>query len=277
MTSLTTFENRIRERLLDLLYAQAEALGAAVAAPDIAGKAVIDPEAWLWCVIEGATGDARLQELAAGWVAAYTPLIARQRVLRQGGLKTSRLAELLRGRRSKRPASKNRIGQLDHGPRTLVLRARAVVGLDVRHVLIVYLLANRGTARLRDVAAWSRYSYRALAEASAAWEQAELATVDAGLCRLRTVLPWADLLGTRSEEVVLVDWWSVYGAAIELRKGLEKARNVGLKADSGVVRGLVETARKQIVDAASGPDHAIPKAVSYLLESMESADLLANA
>ena len=112
-------------------------------------------------------------------------------------------------------------------PSTALIRARDLLGNDVRHILLVYLLARPYGAKLRDIERYSRYSYRMLAETAARWVSADVLTVDHGYCSLIDSAPWLSLLGNQLWKAVLVPWFDIFDALVRLLRALAKARKKG--------------------------------------------------
>jgi hypothetical protein len=86
--SLTTFEHRICDWLLDLLHSQWRALGVPTSAGQAArAEEAIDPEALLWCSLEFFPSQPRLKEQVLAWWSENSQgvLVPRIRKFAQGG------------------------------------------------------------------------------------------------------------------------------------------------------------------------------------------------
>ncbi len=185
--------------------------------------AVIDPEALLWCSLEFLPSEPRLLEAVVEWLYAHGDYLIRQRLKKRATSDDPRTriwhaldskqrpapeepAQLPHGlespeevaaffarisRRTQRVASSDsRIGEKASGPSTILLRARDLLGSDIRHFLLVYLLANPKGGKLRTVHEWSGYAYRSISEAAARWQAARVAVVEHGYCYLTEREPW---------------------------------------------------------------------------------------
>ncbi len=288
-TSLTTFEHRIRDWLLDLLHRQWRALGvpASVGQPARAEEA-IDPEALLWCSLEFFPTRPRLREQTLAWWSENSQalLVPRGRKFAEAGPDPRALiwhaldkqwrknpnppktpcygqksvdelkafcADLERQAREKTEL-RHQPGKAEKTNAAVILRARDLLGNDARHFILVYLLANHGSAKLRSVAAWSGQSYRNISKVAQRWEAADVLTVEHGFARLKNTAAWESLLNLRPPRIVLLNWQRFYDACIELLRGLEKARSKSLPADGPVVAGLV----REAADDATGSIESEP-------------------
>ena len=273
-TSPTTFETDIRECLLDVLYGQWHALGVPFStSPRPDSVEVIDPEALLWCSLEFLPTEPRLLEGTVEWLRTQGHYLVAQRIARLAKPEEPRssiwlalpvrrsLFSFTRGYDKPEEASYGlsspdeviefsahlkatlaqnrdrevRTGTPLTGTSTLLLRARDLLGSDVRHILLVYLLANPGGLKLREIERFSGYSYRTLSEAATRWEAANLVSLDVGYCRLLDPEPWHALLRSRVRRAVIVDWLGVFDAFVRLLRAMAKTRRKGIEATSAVV------------------------------------------
>lgn len=288
-TSLTTSEHRIRDWLLDLLHSQWRTLGSpfSVAQPSRAEEA-IDPEALLWCSLEFLPTQPRLREQTLAWWSEKSHAVLVPRIRKFAQAKDDPRALIWHAldkpwRKSPKPPATPSYGQKSvdelkafcndlkrqakekSTPRqqpgkaektnaTTVLRARDLLGNDARHFILVYLLANHGSAKLRSVAAWSGQSYRNISKVAQRWESAEVLSVEHGFARLKNPALWESLLQLRPPRIVLLNWQRFYDACIKLLRSLEKARAKSLPADGPVFAGLVrETADEATASIESEP------------------------
>jgi len=268
-TSLITFERDFRQRLLDVVYGQWHDLGAPFSNVSRARPAeVIDPEALLWCSFEFLPTEPRLNESLQAWLLANPNYIIRQRlnkVAGSGDPRTNIWCALDKASKSKSPvpsepchgldspaevtefceginrdlqrgkSSDTHLGRPIPDPSTVLLRARDLLGNDIRHFLLVYLLATPGGGKLRTVQKWSGYSYRSISETAGRWEAAGVVAIDHGYCRLSDSAPWHTLLRRHAENAILVNWFQLFGAGVCLLRALAKARSKDLSWDSAVV------------------------------------------
>lgn len=304
MTSQDTFEHLFREQLLDLIYAQWAKLGASFALRGAINEAeVIDPEALLWCSLEFLPTEPRLSEAVRAWIATNDVYLVRQRIYKlstQDDPRTTMWEAIDHRTRASKSAPQlpsepcnglsspeevlefveriqkenshihtGRLGRIGSGPSTLLLRARDLLGHDIRHFLLVYLLANPHGARLRDVQAWSRHSYRSLAEAADRWESANVVTVNAGYCRLITPEPFRVLLQIESSPIVTINWLSVFEIGIRLLRDLAKARQRGLDDESTITRILQQEALNKLKSALPISNQPLESSVGVLLRGFE--------
>ncbi|NOZ56682.1 MAG: hypothetical protein GXO73_07835 [Calditrichaeota bacterium] len=276
-TSLTTFEHRIRDWLLDLLHSQWRTLGIpfSVERP-VWPEEAIDPEALLWCSLEFFPTQPRLQEQVLAWWSdnSHAILVPRIRKLAQitddpraliwsaldpqwkkspkppiapcyGQKSVDELLEFCRdlGKKTKtRKNQRQQAGTPQKTTATVILRARNVLGNDARHFILVYLLANRGGAKLRSVAAWSGQSYRNISKVAQRWESASILTVEHGFTRLKNLVLWESLLELDPPKIVLLNWQRFYDTCITLLRSLGKVRAKSIPADGPVVTGLLREA-----------------------------------
>lgn len=299
-TSLTTFENRIRDWLLDLLHSQWRALGVPVSAgqPPRAEEA-IDPEALLWCSLEFFPTQPRLKEQGLAWWSEnrHAILVPRIRKFAQCGAdpreliwhaldtqwrKSSKpaanpcygqksLDELkafcadLKHHNQKKQESRHRPGKAEKANAAVILRARDLLGNDARHFIMVYLLANHGSAKLRSVATWSGQSYRNISKVAQRWESADVLAVEHGFARLKNTAVWESLLELRPPRIVLLNWQRFYDTCIKLLRAIEKARTKSLPADGPAVTGLV----REAADEATASIESDPSAVSATIAGFQ--------
>ncbi|MFW6028330.1 MAG: hypothetical protein ACOC9Q_02265 [bacterium] len=267
--SLTTFERQVRERLLDVIYAQWHDLGVPFSTALSPSDEVIDPEALLWCSLEFFPSEPRLREGVLGWFDAAGQHIIRQRVNRRArngepraglwhvlsnakrpqpeppteplhGLESPQqvttFCEKLAQEWSRVEDAPKEVGRPTASPSTALLWARDLFGSDIRHFLLVYLLANLGEGRLKTVQRWTGYSYRSILETATRWEAAGVLAIDRGYCHLTDLDPWRTLLPQGAERAIIVDWFEVFDACIGLLRALAKAGRKGLTLDSPIVR-----------------------------------------
>jgi hypothetical protein len=156
------------------------------------------------------------------------------------------------GRAAGKPAS---------GPSTILIRSRDILGSDLRHVLLVYLLANPHGAKLSAIAQWSGYVYRGLLETATRWQTAGILTVEHGHYRLVNTRPWVALLDHDAEQAVIVDWLQVFDASIQLLRALAKGVGKGFSADSPVVGSFVgklkESLSRAVLSESPGPSPSV--------------------
>lgn len=299
-TSLTTFEHRIRDWLLDLLHSQWRALGVATSAGQPAHAAeAIDPEALVWCSLEFFPAQPRLKEQAIAWWSenSQAVLVPRIRKFTQGGGDPRELiwhALDKQWRKSPKPPKTPCYGQktvedlkafcadLEHQAKektelrqqpgkaektnaAVILRARDLLGNDARHFILVYLLANHGSAKLRSVAGWSGQSYRNISKVAQRWEAADVLTVEHGFARLKNTAAWESLLGLRPPRIVLLNWQRFYDACIKLLRSIEKASAKSLPADGPVITGLL----REATDEATASIESEPSAGSATVQDLK--------
>jgi len=277
-TSLTTFEGRVRDWLLDLLHSQWRLLGVpfSTSQPQRPSEA-IDPEALLWCSLEFFPSEPRLCEQVINWLASNDQSLLRPRIRKFARAKpdprtsiwhaldpqwkpdskkpagpcyrqesVSELLGFCRELADRTPSTgplRQRPGTPQRTPATVILRARDTLGSDARHFLLVYLLANPGGAKLRSIAIWSGQSYRNISKVASRWEAAGIISIEHGYSRLRNPAPWTAILELESAKISLLNWVRLYDAAIGLLQALAKAEAKSIPADGPVVSALVrETA-----------------------------------
>lgn len=277
-TSLTTFEGRVRDWLLDLLHSQWRVLGVpfSTSQPQRPSE-VIDPEALLWCSLEFFPSEPRLCEQVINWLASNDQSLLRPRIRKfararpdprasiwhaldpqwkpdakkptgpcYGQESVGGLLGFCRELAEKTQATgplRQQPGTRQRTPATVLLRARDTLGADAKHFLLVYLLANPGGAKLRSIAVWSGQSYRNISKAASRWEAADIISVEHGYSRLRNPAPWTAILELESAQILLLNWVRLYDASIQLLRALSKARAKSIPADGPVITALVrETA-----------------------------------
>jgi len=299
-TSLTTFEHRIHDWLLDLLHSQWRALGVPVSARQAArAEEAIDPEALLWCSLEFFPTQPRLKEQALAWWSenSQVVLVPRIRKSAQGGGDPRELiwhsldkqwrkipkppkipcygqksvdelkafcAELER-QAGQEAELRQQPGKAEKTNAAVILRARDLLGNDARHFILVYLLANHGSAKLRSVAAWSGQSYRNISKVAQRWETADVLTVEHGFARLKNTAAWESLLNLRPPQIVLLNWQRFYDACIKLLRSLEKASAKSLPADGPVITGLV----REATDEATASIESEPSTHSATVQDLQ--------
>ena len=304
-TSLTTFEAALRERLLDVVHGQWHALGVPFSnrLPSDTAE-VIDPEALLWCSLEFLPTEPRLREGVTAWLATRGNYIIRQRVKRLTTNGDPRIGiwhavDRTRESRPEVPAEpchgldspakvcdfcerlssdsiRNALehtppGRLAEGPETILLRARDLLGGDLRHALLVYLLANPDGGKLKTLEQWSRYSYRSISETAARWEAADVLVIDHGYCRLTNPEPWHELLRHQAGGATIVNWPDVFDACVSLLRALAKADRKGLDSDSPVVSSFTKAARNALSSAVLGGRRTTRPSVSHIEELLADA------
>ena len=285
-TSLITYESRISDWLLDLLYAQWRALGTPLSAAPPASGEVIDPEALLWCSLEFFPTQPRLCEQVLGWLARNDEYLLRPRVrklARDLGDPRTSIWQVLDpewkvaieppsrccyGQNPAEPVSaftrdlgwrsrqagllRQQPGTPESAPTTLILRARDALGADAKHFILVYLLGTGGGARLRSIAQWSGQSYRNISKTAQRWEAAKILTLEHGHARLRNLAVWSTLLEIDTRDIVLLDWLRLYEACLKLLRSLAKAGARSLPADGPVVASLLREARTSVSASVEG-------------------------
>ena len=306
-TSLITFENTFRQRLLDIVYAQWATLGApfSTRTPPVAHE-VIDPESLLWCSLEFMPTEPRLAETVLEWLDTKGDYIVRQRICRKSSGNDPRsiiweaLEERPRPEVAVEPSLEpchgldsvtqviefaqsikechtrnslpHRLGHFGAGSATLLLRARDLVGQDIRHFLLVYLLANPHGGKLREIQQWSGYSYRSLAAAAARWEAANAAILDHGYCHLTASEPWRALLHIRTSKIVIVNWSHLFEVSVRLLRDLAKARGKGLGEESPIHAVLRREAATKLASASAHWVRGANSSIGYLLSILPNVE-----
>ena len=311
-TSLTTFEDRIREWLLELLHCQWRALGVPfIAAQSLHSNEIIDPEALLWCSLEFFPTQPRFCEQVLNWLANNEQSLLRPRIRKFAQTqrdprasiwqaldpqwKTDRarpttpcygqqsVQELLDfcgdvERKAHVPKSqRHQTGEPEWTPATAILRARDVLGSDARHLFLVYLLANRGGAKLRSVAAWSGQSYRNISKIAQHWEAGHIISLEHGYVRLKNPAPWTTILSVEYGNIVLLNWWRLFDACIRLLRSLSKASAKSIQATGPVVAGLVRQAETEAAASVEGdaatPSETLENLAKLLKSSPKNTDV----
>ena len=171
-----------------------------------------------------------------------------------------------------RPRAQNAVlgrklpGRPIDAPSTVILRARDLLGNDVRHFLLVYLVANHGQGWLRTIQTLSRYNYRSLSETVNRWEKADVLRISQGHCRLKHVGAWRTLLGRGADRAVIVNWHLVFEACVALLRVLAKARRGGLDPDGPTITAIRNETREAFDSAILGDVHILAPSVDYLQE-----------
>jgi len=301
-TLLTTFECRVREWLLDLLHNQWRALGIPFSVKEpLHPKEAIDPEALFWCSLEFFPTQPRLREQVLAWWASNGLSLLRPRIRKfakalpdprasiwqaldpqwkaspkqppepcYGQKSVEELLGFCRdlGKKAQtRRVQKQQPGAAERTTATVILRARDAVGTDARHFILVHLLANRGGARLRSIAAWSGQSYRNISKVAQRWEAANIVTLEHGYARLKYPALWATTLELGHAHIVLLNWLRLYNACIKLLRSLSKAEAKSLPADGPVVTALIREAEASIEVEPSTPSKTV-QGLTALLASL---------
>lgn len=297
-TSLITFENKIRERLLDVVYRQWHEFGVPFSlSHQPESVEIIDPEALLWCSLEFLPTEPRLWEGVQSWLQTHDGYIIQQRIKRVSKAPDPRtclwrtLFKLNRSEpesptepcygldsieyftnfckkiewpRRKNKEQANRTGKPLAQPSTILLHARNLLGNDLRHILLVYLLANRAGSRLKDIEYYSKYSYRSLSETATRWAAAGVLTIEHGYCHLVDPEPWHALLQIPLRNAVIVDWFGIFEALIHLLRACAKIRRKGLLPDNPIINFCSREAEKALSSAALSEDRVEPSSIAYL-------------
>lgn len=298
-TLLTTFEQSIREWLLDLLHNQWRSLGVpfSVELPPRSAEP-IDPEALLWCSLEFFPTQPRLREQALAWWAGNGQCVLLPRIRKFAQVRSDPRASIWRAldgqwRKTPKPPAdpcygqksldellefcndlgkevlgqreqRQQPGKAESTPATVILRARDAVGADAKHFILVYLLANRSGARLRSVARWSGQSYRNISKAAQRWESANILTVEHGYARLKNPAPWAATLELGDARIVLLNWLRFFDACITLLRSLSKAQARSIPSDGPVVTALI----REAVDEAAASVEVDPSTPSETVQDL---------
>lgn len=268
MTNLvTTFEEQLRARLLDIVHAQWHELGVPFSLSHPGFAEVIDPEALVWCSLEFLPTEPRLHENVLAWLYVNRQSVIRHRInlrARDGEPRANTWNVL--DEASRRPTREGRIGAPAVGTSTTLLRARSLLGRDVRHFLLVYLLANPGGSRIRDIASWGGYSYRNLAETADRWTAVGVLSNDRGFCRLLDRDLWRQLLRLDGQSLAIIDWFAVFDATIRLLRVLGKGTRQDLALDGTVLTSLRRETRQALFTAGRSEIDQISPALNHLLE-----------
>ncbi len=273
-------EKSLRSKLLDLLCTQWRALGVPFVAAELdRASEVIDPEALLWCTLEFTPTEPRLLEGVRAWLDEQPKTILKARWKRGTRASDPRASiwSALNGRvpRAVEPelpclglsdveqlhafcaaleGEGQRgawIGEASDGDPTALLRARDLLGDDARHLIVLYLLGRPGGARTRDIAEWSRYSDRNIAETLSTLEKARAIRSRRGLHELVAPAPWGELFGCGVESLRIVDWFSFYDACVDWLRTLERARRKGIDPN-GIVLTTARARTEELVGYALG-------------------------
>ena len=119
------------------------------------------------------------------------------------------------------------------GPAGLLLRTRNLIGGDVRHFLLTYLLCRPDGARLQEIVSYSGYSYRMLQSAAQRWNAV---SIDCGYCRLIHPEPWRELLKVGRGKIVLTPWSALFESVVQLLRTCQRLRQLGLSHGSAVLQ-----------------------------------------
>ncbi len=142
------------------------------------------------------------------------------------------------------------------GASTVLLRARDLLGNDIRHFVLVYLLANERGGKLQAVQKWSGYTYRSISEVAARWHAAGVAIVEHGYAYLTEAQAWRSLLHLAEERITIVNWFVVFEACVTLLRALAKARRMDFADDNPVVTSYRNDAYRALsapfIDGAPG-------------------------
>jgi|GEM_PF-682259 len=309
-TLLNTFEAEFRVRLLDVIYRQWRDLGSPFSLGNHpAPTEVIDPEALLWCSLEFIATDARLLETVLEWFDSNKSSLIQQRLNGRSadneprsllwqalsnkavsgedsemfqpldGLESpAGLADLIAKvtNRSRGVSGAERLGRPRRGSSTLLLRARDLLGPDIRHFLLVYLLSNPGGGRLRTVQRWSGFTYRGVSEAAKRWTFADIVSIDHGFCQLNNPQAWTELL-QRQENLVLIDWFRCFDASIRLLRNLAQAKLRNLSWDNPVIATFMREAHDAISAPPLGGLLSNASLIAHLLDVFSKYDLILAA
>ena len=309
MTSQFTFEKNFRQALLDLIYKQWSELGAPFSERGgVQSESVIDPEALIWCSLEFLPTEPRLCEFVVEWIAENENQIVRQRIIKASkpgdprnllwrlldrrtarkktdatipsepfhgltsGDEVTKFINRFSDRLGKRDAARP-IGRIQNSSATLLLRARDLFGHDIRHFLLVYLLAHPQGGKLRNLQKWSGHGYRSLADAAVRWEASGIVTLESGFCRLIEREPFCKLLHIQSSEILLDNWSTVFETSIRILRDLAKARSKGFGPSDQIVESLKNRAEEKLRGAALAFDTSKRSPVHQLLSTFEVIDL----
>jgi hypothetical protein len=288
-TSLTTFKEQLRERLLDVVYAQWRDLGVPFATAAAEPGEVIDPEALLWCSLEFFPNEPRLREAALAWLVHHEQRLITHRIKRHaredeartyfwraltsraaldvqategangipGVEDPARFCRQLAEEKSQARGRDNELGLPTRGASTVLLSARDLLGSGTRHFLLVYLLANPSGGKLKTLQRWSHYAYRSIQETASRWEAIGVVAIDRGYCYLTDPDPWHTLLPYRVDRAGVVDWFGVFDALVQLLRALDKAERKDFTLASPVVeshlRGADQILSKAVLSGTGKP------------------------
>jgi hypothetical protein len=239
-----------------VIYTQWRLMGAPFnAAEHELGAAVVDPDALLWCSLAFVDRQPRLAEAIDTWLIQSPQTFSKPRITAWSRHSPDR-KRIWESFQSKPRSLREDLhyvpgasGRLPAGPATLLLRARAILGLDARHLLIVYLLAQPGGARLKKVSEWAGYSYRRLAQIAEALQTVGAVTFEGGFCALKRPHIWSQLLDAPSQPPLLIRWHAVFESVIDLLQFVSKAESRGLDAGSDAIASQVRQANEAFDDA----------------------------
>lgn len=304
MTSLDTFEQSYRRGVLDLIYAQWVALGVPFAiASGLDETSVIDPEALLWCSLEFLPAEPRLAEAIGDWLASNEHYLLRQRIIKAAKATDRRsalwhfidlrkrrslaineftkdqsdliaqfqVAQRIVGRWLDNHGQSRRLGNVRTGSATILLRARDLLGHDIRHFLLVYLLANPRGGRLRDLRDWSGHAYRSLSDAAERWKAADIITLDSGYCRLVVAEPFRELLQLGASHLQLVNWWAVFEISVRLLRDLANARSKGFEENDAIPTSLKRDAAEKLKNVGVDFDASRDSSLGRLLSTLSAS------
>lgn len=303
-TSPTTSEATLRERVLDVVYGQWYQLGVPFSPSHRPPREeVVDPEALIWCSLEFLPTEPRLLEGVTAWLQAYGDQVIHRRLNRvakpvdprtsiwralisAGRAKGGRPSEPCHGldaqsevsdfcarlREAQRPdkESGHPAGEPLQAPSSGLLRARDLLGSDIRHLILIYLLARTGGCRLKEIERFSKYSYRSISETAARWESAGVLVLERGYCRLVDPEPWHVLLKGQLRRAVVLNWFDVFDDLVKLLRGAARARRKKLSPSSPVVESLCREARDVLDRVRREAAPAESDSVRYLSKGIES-------
>ncbi|MDZ4756055.1 MAG: hypothetical protein SGJ11_16350 [Phycisphaerae bacterium] len=162
------------------------------------------------------------------------------------------------------------IGSCAGGTAALLLRARDPLGNDLRSFLVVYLIGHPRGIRMRLVQQWTAYSYRSISEAAVGWERAGVVRIQHGHCVLTNPAPWCQLLGCRSDPVVVVNWVAAYEASVVLLRTLRKAREKKLALEHPLIVAAIANAAETLASASAGEDDAAVRALAHVRSGLST-------
>jgi hypothetical protein len=260
-------------RLLDVLVTQWSVLGVPLhPAFPTERLEIVDPECLLWASLPYLDRDARLAEGVRAWVAANTDTLNWTRLNRvtKGDANGPRLRALTQGiaTAGHRGSTPKPLASRIDGPSTILLRAREILGNDIRSFLIVHLLAHPRGVRLRAVASATWYAYRSVSQTVATWEHAGLVAVNHGHCVLLDPSPWRDLLKCRGATLSLIDWKPVFDAARDLLHTLARGRELGFPASHPLLLDASAKARTALRSTTVGIEEGATPSLCHLLAGL---------
>ncbi len=268
--SLTTFETELRERLLNVLYSQWQQLGAPFNSPiEPSRTEIIDPEALLWCSLEFFPTEPRLREGVTAWYKAHKKSIIRRRIPAKNNpddLRTSLWNDLENKTSIEEYHSP---GDIIQTPSTSLFRARNILGNDAKHFLLICLLPQYSSNLLKDIALYSGYTYRNLADVANRWATAGIVSFENGYCRLTDPAPWCKLLKTPRNTTFLIPWFKIFDTLVAQLRFLNNAHQKNIIPNSPAIRSACRTTLETIVSARfSGLPN--PWSITYLCEPLKS-------